>query len=195
MIVASRNAYRAAAGAWLPALGRFLHCTISGHPGMGREVQTARYCEPIIPPSVVETAASRAKPHIVGSFPSVKTGGSMRAFAVGAGQTADFGRSPRAVPLGSLDIFAGPVTPTRPRHLGVIKQGTAKGNNAGTQNAQNGAQICTRSPSASPAPAGVLRVLRSCVFFKPPLKRCRSLRYRTESCCREGSVARSLRYW
>jgi hypothetical protein len=63
----------------------------------------------------------------------------MRAFAVGAGQTADFGRSPRAVPLGSLDIFAGPVTPTRPRHLGVIKQGTAKGNNAGTQNAQNGA--------------------------------------------------------
>ena len=73
----------------------------------------------------------------------------MRAFAVGAGQTADFGRSPRAVPLGSLDIFAGPVTPTRPRHLGVIKQGTAKGNNAGTQNAQNGAQICTRSPSAS----------------------------------------------
>jgi len=88
----------------------------------------------------------------------------MRAFAVGAGQTADFGRSPRAVPLGSLDIFAGPVTPTRPRHLGVIKQGTAKGNNAGTQNAQNGAQICTRSPSASPAPAGVLRVLRSCVF-------------------------------
>ena len=35
----------------------------------------------------------------------------MRAFAVGAGQTPDFGRSPRAVPLGSLDIFAGPVTP------------------------------------------------------------------------------------
>ena len=42
----------------LAPLGRFLHCTISGHPGMRREVQTARYCDPINPPMAVVVAMS-----------------------------------------------------------------------------------------------------------------------------------------